>query len=180
MYRSDRPRSPRRNLARSAVVSASPETYCILSTSMAQPETSQAVSAVHKLAIDDPCTIIEPNGAGRGGAGRTLVVYVTEMGTPPSGYVHFAQSRIQRRYPRKPEDEGVTWIRGHHAVDSPEVLALLAAGALATEPLVFTNAGTSSVHNYNVSGGAKAARTQGVGAGPSVQPVGQFTTRSKP
>lgn len=34
--------------------------------------------------------------------------------------------------PGDPGDEGITWVRGEHAADEPEILALLAARALAT------------------------------------------------
>lgn len=101
---------------------------------MEQPESAgtaccgslgELVSEIDPIKEGDPCTIIEPHAGG-----RTQAVYARET---RGEYVQFSTSPIHVRYSRKIDAEGIEWIRGHHAIDSAEVLALLAAGALATE-----------------------------------------------
>lgn len=113
------------------------------------------------LTKGEPCTIIEPTAEG-----RTMPVYATGV---TEEFVQFSRAHLTR-YSRKLDAEGIEWIRGHHAIDSHEVLALLAAGALATEQPLPSFAVTGSVWWPSSHRGA----TGGIG------PPGHFTTTPKP
>ncbi len=120
------------------------------------------------FADDEPCTIIEPNETG-----RTLAVYAAKV---TGEYVQFKKSWISgQRYSRKLDAEGIEWIRGHHAPDSPEVLALLAAGALATEqpppPLM---SGSWTYQSNMLGSGYNLSISQGL------YKPGHFNTTPKP
>lgn len=65
-------------------------------------------------------------------AGQIVNAVVHVVFTLPGGEVF--NVRVGSRLPmHRGENEGVTWIRGHHEPDSPEVRALQAASALARD-----------------------------------------------